>query len=118
MIRVGDEAETIASITEEGGFDVIMLPMMPRSFRSVAFEESLPAKVMEKAKTAVWTVESSYSLSPYLPYFCAFDFYPVGSLDSQNKRIVETAKLVSQTLHTKLTLIHVITEDDMQDVES
>ena len=116
-MRVGDEAQTITSIAEEERFDVIMLPMKHQSLLSVAFEESLPAKVMALSDATVWTVQNSYSLSPYLPYFstlCAFDFLPDGSLDNQNQRIVETAKLVSEKLNTKLTLIHVITEDEMQ----
>ncbi|HZQ54858.1 MAG TPA: universal stress protein [Bryobacteraceae bacterium] len=118
LMRVGDEAETITSIAEEKACDVIMLPMKHQSLVSAVFEESVPAKVMELSDAAVWTVQNSYSLSPYLPYFstlCALDFHPDGSLHDQNQRIVETAKLVSQQLNTKLTFVHVIAEDDMQE---
>jgi nucleotide-binding universal stress UspA family protein len=116
VMKVGGEAETIASFAKEGGFEVIMLPMKHRNILSAALEDSLVAKVMELAETALWTLEDSGHLSASLhrpSTLCAFDFHSDGSLDGQNRRIVETARLISRTLHTKITLMHVIAPDDM-----
>lgn len=118
IMSVGDEAETIMSVAEQESCDVIMLPTRRQNLLSAALEESLLARVMEMANTPVWTIDSAYSLSPYLPYsstLCALDFHPDGSLNDQNRRIVESAKLISQTLQTKVILLHVITETDMQE---
>jgi nucleotide-binding universal stress UspA family protein len=114
-LKIGAEAETIAAFAQAGKFDVIMLPMRHQGFLSNTFADTLPAKVMELADCPVWTVAASDALSSGTPNartLCALDFHADGSLDEQNQRILEVSKIVAQTLHSDITLLHVVAGDE------
>ena len=114
-LKVGAEAETIAALARAGKFDLIMLPIRHQNFLSTTFADTLPAKVMEFSDCPVWTVACSDALSPSTPHprtLCALDFHADGSLDKQNQRILEVSRLVSQTLQSEVTLLHVVAGDE------